>query len=330
MLEHGGNLLLAQQQYPEAQQPWIDLSTGISPWSWPVPTIPETCWQRLPEISESFNIAVADYYGVQGLVPVAGSQQAIELLPQLLPAARVAMPIWGYSEHSQAWQKAGHQVLSYNSYQQLQNLLEQVEHVLVINPNNPTGELWSCEALQKIQQQVSGYLVVDEAFIDSCPQPSMLQHVSKGSLIVLRSMGKFFGLAGIRLGFIYLPHELKTNFEQRLLLWGVTAPSLYIAELALSDKTWQQQQRERIKQMQQSMLVLLATYLPGLQLKPGPLFISVSGPHEILAAIKQQFAQQGIWLRIFSPIEPQGEGLLRFGIPADTERCLQALKSINL
>ncbi|WP_339669078.1 threonine-phosphate decarboxylase [Dasania marina] len=330
MLEHGGNLLQARQQYPDAQQPWLDLSTGISPWSWPVTDLPQACWQRLPEYSDSFSRVVSNYYGVQGLVPVAGSQQAIELLPQLLPPSTVAMPLWGYAEHRQAWQKAGHQLLTYNSYAHLLGLLDQVEHVLVINPNNPTGELWDNTALQRLQQKVAGYLIIDEAFIDSCSQTSMLQHVEQGSLIVLRSMGKFFGLAGMRVGFVYLPIELKARFEQRLLLWGLTAPSLYIAEQALSDSAWQIQQQQRIHNMQQAMQQLLATRLPDFTIKPGPLFISVAGPYEKLRSIKQQFAQQGIWLRIFAPQQPDGDGLLRFGLPACIKRCKHSLSNIKL
>ena len=329
MLNHGGNLQKAQQLYPNAETPWLDLSTGISPWVWPVPNMGEVHWQRLPEVSESFNTAVEAYYGVGHLIPTAGSQEAIEIIPALLPAAKVAVPAWGYGEHAKSWQRAGHQLIRYSSHQDLIELLPSVEHVVVINPNNPTGDYWSHACLTELLAKVSGTLVVDEAFIDSLSQPSLLTNRDSESLIVLRSVGKFFGLAGIRLGFVSLPNGLREGFKQKQLLWGVSAPALHVAEKALSDKTWQGEQKTRINTMRAAMLALVKKHLPNQHVVAGPLFVSVKAEVRLLKTIHQHFAEQGVWLRIFAP-DNEGLSYLRFGLPQTIARCEQAFSTLQL
>lgn len=342
MLNHGGNLQQAKADFTQVSGDWLDLSTGISPWSWPVPAVPEHVWQRLPEPNSAFDKAVADYYGVQNLVAVAGSQVAIELLPRCLPAAVVAVPRWGYAEHVRSWSRAGHQLRFYDNLQELQTLIPAVHHCVVINPNNPTGEHYSVAALRQIQQQLQGYLIVDEAFIDAAvitaksqqnPSPSMLPYVDDGSLVVLRSIGKFFGLAGVRLGLVGLPASLRSQFVERLSLWAISTPTVWLAQQALADCQWQQQQCLRIANQRRALLTLFEHFFSiqaaGLiELSEGPLFISIKGPKPILHTLFKHFATAGIWLRLFEPREASVTTYLRVGLPVSLVPVQQLLQQL--
>ncbi|MGK0441624.1 MAG: cobalamin biosynthetic protein CobC [Pseudohongiellaceae bacterium] len=323
MLNHGGNLQKAQQLYPDVSCPWLDLSTGISPWIWPVPAIPDAIWQGLPEQNTGFQQAVINYYGC-ALQPLVGSQQGIEIIPGLLSATKVAVPKWGYGEHESAWQKAGHELHYYETFDELNVLLSLVEHAVVINPNNPTGDYWPLEQLQFIQNKIPGYLLVDEAFLDAVGEPSMLASMSNGSLIVLRSLGKFFGLAGIRMGFVALPEVLQQPFKQQLRLWQITAPTLFITQHALQDKKWQKLQAERIKKMREELHQLLMQYFSNEVIAPGPLFISIYLEEVKAKEIFECFASHGIWLRLFEAKTDETKTYLRFGLAAD----LQAYKKV--
>jgi len=335
LLNHGGNLEHAKASYPHVDE-WLDLSTGISPWSWPVPSVPVEIWQRLPEQTTAFKTSVARYYGIDHLIPVAGSQVAIELIPQLLPQSRVAVPRWGYGEHGRSWQQAGHELFFYDDIDDLQQLVAVVEHIVVINPNNPTGELFNVELLCQLQQQISGYLLVDEAFMDyveivtnSDVSPSMLPSAGQESLIVLRSLGKYFGLAGARLGFVALPTELRSMFIERLTLWSISTPTLWLAERVLNDVQWQKQHSERIKNQQQQLLQLATQYLPDCRVSGGPLFVTVYGPVIIAKNIVDCFARHGVWLRLFIPRDDSDKTYFRIGLPDNILRIEQVLIAFN-
>ena len=90
MLEHGGRLRAAARRHGIALADWLDLSTGINPRAYPVPPLPPTVWQRLPEADDGLESAAAAFYGNPLLLPVAGSQAAIQALPRLFPPAAVA------------------------------------------------------------------------------------------------------------------------------------------------------------------------------------------------------------------------------------------------
>ncbi|PCH59156.1 MAG: threonine-phosphate decarboxylase [SAR86 cluster bacterium] len=331
MFNHGGNLQRARQAYPQVKT-WLDLSTGISPWVWPVPQIPAEIWQQLPQISAGFEASLESYYGVDKLIPVAGSQTAIALLPQLLPLGSVALPQWGYAEHRLAWQLCGHQLYYYKDIIELEQLLLRVDHAVVINPNNPTGQFIPPDQLIALQGKIKGYLIIDEAFIDVMEimdgdksQFSVLDRVQYGSLIVLRSMGKFFGIAGARLGFVALPNELINAFKAKQILWSIATPSLWLAEQALNDRQWQRLQGQRIISARTALFAQLQRIFNTHKLSQGPLFISVYDDVDLLNKVFSSFAKVGIWLRIFQPIGGQTSSYLRIGLTSDVSKVDRAI-----
>ena len=169
-LHHGGRLREAAARYKVPVANWLDLSTGISPWSWPVPDVPPRVWQRLPEEEDDLVAIAADYYRCPApwLLPVPGSQFAIGRLPPLMDPGTVALPAWGYREHHNAWRQSGHHCHHYRSADELTALASDgaVDYAVVINPNNPSTETLPADYLLAVSEQLQrrgGCLVVDES-----------------------------------------------------------------------------------------------------------------------------------------------------------------------
>lgn len=318
-LTHGGSLQQAAAEFGLEAGAWLDISTGISPWSWPVPPVPETVWQRLPEQQDGLLPAAADYYGcaVERLLPVPGSQYAIRHLPALWPLAPVALPLWGYREHHLAWQRAGHDCVSYRDGSHLQQLIAAgtVRHAVVINPNNPSTELLCPGLLQDLARQLArrdGRLLVDEAFVDTHPGHSLTQWPAP-NLVVLRSLGKFFGLAGIRLGFVIADPAVLTALAATMNPWAVNHPARWLARQALRDRAWQEQQRLRLCASGRRWQRQLGALFPDLALANAALFVSAETDRRRAQALYRAAARRGVLLRLLDPVAERG--MLRFGLP---------------
>lgn len=313
MLEHGGRLRAAALRYGIAQEAWLDLSTGINPQGWPVPALPAAVWQRLPEEDDGLEAAAADYYGNASLLPLPGSQAAIQTLPALLPRASVACLGPVYNEHPQAWQRAGHRLRLLRDAPLSRALLAATPYVLLCNPNNPTAQPQSRPALLAAAEELAargGWLIVDEAFIDPTPEDSLAPLAGTAAapnLIVLRSLGKFFGLAGIRVGFIFASAQIRQQLAERLGPWAVAGPSRAVARLALQDVVWQEAARTALQAQSARLNALLAPLGPT---RATALFVTLKT--EKAAALYEFFAQRAILTRHYAP-----EPLLRFGLPAD-------------
>ena len=314
---------LAAQQFDIELNQWLDLSTGIAPYAWPLPTISAEAWNRLPELDDGLEAAARDYYGMQTLLPVAGSQAAIQVLPRLRGPSRVGIVAPAYAEHALAWRREGHR-LQEISEGSVHRALERLDVLVVINPNNPSGRRIEVEQLLTWHAQLAergGWLIVDEAFIDCTPEQSLATHSHLPGLIVLRSFGKFFGLAGMRLGFVLAEQALLDRLNDQLGPWAVAGPTREVARAALQDSAQQTQQRQRLQADGLRLALLLSQY--GLPPAGGAsLFQLVL--HEQPPELHEFLARRGILVRLISA--PPG---LRFGLPGDEAgwaRLEQALK----
>ncbi len=319
-LEHGGNLGAAARQFDIPPTQWLDLSTGISPWSWPVPVVPQCVWQTLPYPDHQLEQAAALFYGCapHAILAVPGSQYALQYAPALLDPGRVAVPQRGYAEHRAAWMNAGHEIVEYIDAGTLHGLVAtaSVDHVLLINPNNPTGELLPRQQLQDIYQRVhskGGWLVVDEAFADTESHASMAPHCPLPGLIVYRSIGKFFGLAGLRLGFMLAPHDLCSQLHERMPPWLLSHPARWIGAAALCDRLWQVEQSARLATAGQQWLQTLRQLMPALHFSGTALFASGAGDYGYCEALYQALGRRAVLVRLFEDVE--GQSLVRFGLP---------------
>lgn len=324
MLEHGGQLRNAAKYYKIPLRNWIDLSTGINPNGYPIPNIPTECWQRLPENNDGLLIAAQNYYQAESLLAVAGSQAAIQMLPFLYPYSNVGILAPAYAEHKACWQQAGHQLIPLTP-ENIESHLSLLQVLIIVNPNNPTGHLFSPQQLldwHRILQAKNGVLIVDEAFIETCSSHSLSHLAPQTGLIILRSVGKFFGLAGIRCGFVIAMPKLLALLEEKLGAWPLSHPSRYIATKALTDRQWQQQMLITLSQQGQQLQKLLQSQ----NLNP-------TGSHALFQWVKtplaeilhQQLAQQGILTRLFT--EPKS---LRFGLPKNEQEWQKLTESMGV
>lgn len=313
MLEHGGRLRQAAAHYDIPLADWLDLSTGINPQGWPVPALPAAVWQRLPESDDGLEAAAAAYYGNPNLLPVAGSQAAIQWLPALLPKAAVACIAPLYAEHPQAWQQAGHKVRYLQNATLPRALAAATPYVLLCNPNNPTADRHPHELVLDAARQLhkrGGWLIVDEAFVDATPELSVTPLAGTPeapNLIVLRSLGKFFGLAGVRVGFVFAAPELLRRMQEAMGPWAVSGPSREAARLALADTAWQAAARPQLQAAGERLRQLL---VPLGEVKATALFATLSSPHS--NELFDYLARRAILTRRFDQ-----QPLLRCGLPAD-------------
>ncbi|MEW5757480.1 MAG: threonine-phosphate decarboxylase CobD [Pseudomonadota bacterium] len=311
LLHHGGRLRSAAARYGIALDRWLDLSTGVNPNGWPVPAIPAACWARLPEDDDGLERAAQSYYEAEYVLPVAGSQAAIQALPRLRPHSRVAVLDPGYAEHACAWRRAGHEVAAVAA-ERLDEVVQDSDVLLLIHPNNPTGARFPVEQLLDWHARLAargGWLVVDEAFMDVTPEHSLCHYSTRPGLIVLCSLGKFFGLAGARVGFVCAQPALLERLHGLLGPWSVSAPARWVAGAALADRAWQNAARQRLCTDGARLQVMLAQH--GLVPDGGcALFQWVRTPDA--QELHDELARQGILSRLF--IECSS---LRFGLPGD-------------
>ncbi|RON92175.1 threonine-phosphate decarboxylase CobD [Pseudomonas fluorescens] len=324
MLEHGGRLRKAALDYGIAESDWLDLSSGLAPWPFAVPEIPLRAWARLPETDDGLEQAACDYYGASQVLPVAGSQMAIQLLPRLRRAGKVGVLSPCYAEHAEAWRRSGYIVREVLE-QEVEFFLDSLDVLVVVNPNNPTGLSLTPARLLDWHARLAqrgGWLVVDEAFMDNTPQLSLASHTHQVGLIVLRSFGKFFGLAGVRLGFVLAERKLLRLLAEQVGPWAVSGPTRVLGQACLQDTEAHTRQRIRSDEASERLALLLERY--GFKPQGGcALFQWLITEHA--PALHEFMARRGILLRIFTH-----NSSLRFGLPANAaeearlEQALQA------
>jgi cobalamin biosynthetic protein CobC len=329
--EHGGDIVDASRRYDIAIDQWIDLSTGINPECYPI-TLNESSFQQLPYTRPEFIDASAAYYQSSRFIPVSGTQTAIQQLPTLLADFPVLVPQVGYQEHVKYWREKDADIDYYPSLDLLASSVfiekslkdNPQQHLVIINPNNPTGVLFEKAQLLSWAKKLApnAYLIVDEAFIDTVSAQSVIDENLPENIIVLRSFGKFFGLAGVRLGYCFAHEKILSGLQRCIGLWQVNGPAQAIAVKALGDVEWQRQIKCHI---QKNALFTQQIFEPLMTAVSGTLKCSNTSLsfHSALFSsyrmfsvdavkISQDFAESGILLR-FIPLD-NDQALLRIGL----------------
>lgn len=297
-LPHGGNLIAAQRHYPLAPRPFVDLSTGINPHAYPFADPPALSWHRLPEPEEiaALEIAAARAYGVHGpdmVVAAPGTQALIQLLPRLFPQPSVMIPGPTYGEHAATWTAAGAAVVDAS------------RALILCNPNNPDG---ARHDPAQLAAHTHDLLVVDEAFADFEPALSLAPLLPLPRTIVLRSFGKTYGLAGLRLGFALAEPMIASRIRAALGPWAISGPAIAIGTQALDDTAW----RDAAAAATRAASVQLDAQLTGAGLRViGGTSLFRLAETETAAGLADHLGKAGILVRTFV-----GQATwLRFGLP---------------
>jgi cobalamin biosynthetic protein CobC len=325
LLGHGGRLGAARMAWPDAPTPWLDLSTGINPCPYPVPALSPEAWSRLPDPESlgALETAAAAAFGVEDsarVVAAAGSEALIRLLPRLLPSPphgrRIAISTQTYGGHAEAWRAAGAQLVGPGD--------PGADLRVLVNPNNPSGRVLSPD---QVVDLTDGPLLVDEAFMDVDPAYSVAPLAGapgREPLMVLRSFGKFYGLAGVRLGFLVAEPALAARVRQALGDWPVSGPAIAAGLAAYADPTWAGQTRQRLIESTVQLDSLLRR--AGFEIAGGTLLFRLTRAADAPRRF-EVLAQAGILTRPF----PWDETLIRFGLPGSDQdwlRLADALESL--
>ncbi len=310
-IPHGGDLDAAERRYGRPSDDWLDLSTGINPVPYPLNDVPKSCWERLPlrqdenRLLETFR-SYLDAPATLEIVAAPGTQALIQWLPKLRRPGQVDVVSPTYGEHAACWSQSGHNV------REIADLADaDADVVVLVRPNNPTGSVVTLDTLRDLasrQRRNGGWLVVDEAFADIDPSISLSVLQDHQGLVVFRSFGKFFGLAGIRLGFAYGDPRIVSALRTALGPWAVSGPALYIGRSAYADRDWQSAARVRLREDADRLSDVMTQ--SGITVIGGTDLFKL-GETENAQDIAERLGPKGILVRTFD-YQPQW---LRFGIP---------------
>ena len=310
---HGGALEVARQLAPEAPEPWIDLSTGINPHAYPLPDLGPESWSRLPETGalERLEAAAAQRYGVNPACTVAGpgSQALIQALSHLLPHGVVGALGPTYSGFASAFAATGARLVEAERLGEMDGF----DVAIVVNPNNPDGQITPCAALLDLHERLArrgGMLIVDEAFADfDTESESLAPSLPASRVVVLRSFGKAYGLAGLRLGFALASPDVVAPLRAALGPWPVSGPAIAIGARALTDSDWLEAMRGRLGQEASRLDSLL--HGAGWRIIGGTSLFRLAA-YPAARAVFRRLLEAGILARPFADAPDR----LRFGIPA--------------
>ncbi|MEM8654537.1 MAG: threonine-phosphate decarboxylase CobD [Pseudomonadota bacterium] len=296
--DHGGGLDAAIAQYGGARPDWIDLSTGINPHPYPVGDLSADAWTALPDrgAADRLTAAARRFWSVPETADVLatpGASSVIAQIPRLQAAGTVRILAPTYNEHAASFVQHGWTVQDTSPS----------DACVLVHPNNPDGRMWSAKDAN------APLTLIDESFCDVMPEASLIAQAGRPGTLILKSFGKFWGLAGLRLGFAIGDPELIARLRDMLGPWPVSGVALDIGAAALNDPGWADHTRTRLAQDAARLDTLMTAQ--GAQVAGGTSLFRLYDVGEA-AAWQDRLARAHIWSRIF----PYSTRWLRLGLPA--------------
>ncbi len=296
--DHGGGLDAAIAHHGGRRGDWLDLSTGINPVPYRVDEIPDEAWTALPDTGSMDRLlsAARRFWQVPDgaeIIAAAGASALIARMPELSDQPDAHIPGPTYNEHEAAFRRAGKRLDKGSGVR------------VLVHPNNPDGRLWS---RAEVVDEHKTLTIIDESFCDVAPDHTHVTATATPGVVVLKGLGKFWGLAGLRLGFAIGTPETLSTLAESLGPWPVSGPALTIGARALEDTDWAEKTRTRLSQD--------ATRLDYLTITAGAKTLGGTDLFRLYevddaAAWQTHLANQHIWSRVF----PYSRTWLRLGLP---------------
>jgi cobalamin biosynthetic protein CobC len=295
--DHGGGIDAAIAQYGGTRDGWLDLSTGINPVPYPVGEISADAWNALPDLNAKYALsdAARRFWNVPkgaSVISAPGASSLIARIPALAQTGAVNIPTPTYNEHAAAFTACGWDVSPQGT-----------DATVVVHPNNPDGRLAEEAAL------TARLNIIDESFCDVTPEATLIDRAERPDTLILKSFGKFWGLAGLRLGFLIGPTPLVDRMRDMIGPWAVSGPALEIGTRALMDDEWAVQTRARLAADTARMDKIMTG--KGAKLVGGTALFRLYDVGDA-TAWQDRMAQHHVWTRIF----PYSDRWLRLGLPA--------------
>lgn len=303
---HGGRLAAAQADHPLAPRPWLDLSTGINPHGWRGGRAAFSALRRLPDPADlaALEAAAAKAFGVGAdrVAATAGAEAALRLLPSLIGASRVAVASPAYGSHADAWALAGATV---QPASRVDLFASDAEALVIVNPNNPDGA--ATPGAELVAAAAGRWLIIDESFVETAPEISAAA-LADDRTVVLRSFGKFYGLPGVRLGFVIGAPAVAAAVRRCVGDWPVGADAIALGRDAYAAPAWADRTRARLARDATRLDAVLQG--AGFAIVGGTSLFRLARCDDA-AGRARRLAEQGVLVRTFDH-DPR---LIRFGLP---------------
>lgn len=294
--DHGGGLDAAIACYGGTRDTWIDLSTGINPTAYPIPEFTADDWAALPDQGafQALEDAARSFWSVPDhleIVLANGASALIAKLPNMFKGESAHIDHPSYNEHRRSFLAQGWNVVDKSG-----------DLRVIVHPNNPTGTFYGNHDLHPSQN------IIDESFCDIAPDRSFVGKTLPENTVILKSFGKFWGLAGLRVGFAIAPSHLAAPLKTQLGPWAVSGPALRTATSALNDADWAKAMR--------AQLAAKTARLDNLMLGTHAKLVGGTDLFRLYAVanagfLQQRLAQHHIWTRVF----PYSQDYIRLGLP---------------
>lgn len=334
---HGGDIWGASKRAGLSPEKILDFSSSLNPFGLPkkaASAIKDGLRYASPypdPASFSLRQALSVFHSIDPgqIVPGNGSTELIYALPRVLRLKRALIAEPAFSEYRRSLELAGCRTESLVLREEdgfgfdLDRFSRKIKKgygaVFVANPANPTGALLEKDTIieaARLCKKAGAWLVVDEAFIDFREEGSVKSFAGKEkNLIVLRSMTKFYSMAGLRLGFLITGKGAAERFRKSMLPWSVNTLAACAAMGALKDSAYI---RKTLGWLGPER-VFLSNALSGLGLKVFPssanfLMAKTSLNQPLAIEIRERLFGRGILIRDLSAFKGLGQRYLRVAV----------------
>ena len=308
---HGGQLRQIADHFGIPVSQLLDFSSNINPEG--PPTAVLACLRaslddastltHYPDLDETdLKRSLARYAGVrpENVVAANGFVPLLDATLRTLPIRRCLLPIPAFVGYRKTLERALVEVIAYPltessgfRYDAEDLLTGSHDAILLANPQNPSGVLANRDVLIRLTEQAATrniYVLLDEAFIDYCPDASLAREIDRfPNLIVFRSVTKFFGMPGMRVACAIANAKIGAQLQETIVPWSITTLAALAASAAVQDEAY----RNRTIALNNNRRNRLQTAIEELGIRVYP-----SGANFLLLRLPDSIDCEALWKRL--------------------------------